>query len=105
MLCFGRVCASPCALNVSAALQGAYTPGEIRQLASLGKNPSDTHIAANGTIMHFVGSNSQVYYNNLHQGWATIFCGGQSENFIATGSLMLHLMLQLQLTHIFIITL
>ena len=24
MLCFGRVCASPCALNVSAALQGAY---------------------------------------------------------------------------------
>jgi len=25
MLCFGRVCASPCALNVSAALQGAYT--------------------------------------------------------------------------------
>ena len=25
MLCFGRLCASPCALNVSAALQGAYT--------------------------------------------------------------------------------
>jgi len=25
MLCFGRVCASPCALNVSTALQGAYT--------------------------------------------------------------------------------
>jgi len=24
MLCFGQVCASPCALNVSAALQGAY---------------------------------------------------------------------------------
>ena len=24
MLCFGRVCASACALNVSAALQGAY---------------------------------------------------------------------------------
>ena len=25
MLCFGRVCASPCAPNVSAALQGTYT--------------------------------------------------------------------------------
>jgi len=25
MLCFGRVCASPCTLNVSAALQDAYT--------------------------------------------------------------------------------
>ena len=24
MLCFGRVCVSPCALNLSAALQGAY---------------------------------------------------------------------------------
>ena len=27
MLCFGRVCASPCALNVSTALQGACTNG------------------------------------------------------------------------------
>ena len=27
MLCFGRVCASPCALNVSTALQGAYISG------------------------------------------------------------------------------
>jgi len=26
MLCFGRVCAFPCALNVCAALQGAYIP-------------------------------------------------------------------------------
>jgi len=25
MLCFGLVCASPCALNISAALQGAYS--------------------------------------------------------------------------------
>jgi len=25
MLCFGRVCASPCALNVSAALRDAYS--------------------------------------------------------------------------------
>ena len=28
MLCFGRVCASPCALNVSTALHGAYTRTE-----------------------------------------------------------------------------
>jgi len=30
-----------------------------------GKNLSDTHVAAKGTIMRFVGSNIQVYYNNL----------------------------------------
>jgi len=30
MLCFGRVCASPCALNVSAALQGAYKSSLLR---------------------------------------------------------------------------
>jgi len=29
MLCFGRLCASPCALNVSAALQGAYRLGFV----------------------------------------------------------------------------
>jgi len=35
-------------------------PGKFPQLASPGKNPSDIHIAAKGTIMRFVGSNSQV---------------------------------------------
>jgi len=36
MLCFGRVCASPCALNVSAALQGAYRPPKIFDWAACG---------------------------------------------------------------------
>jgi len=52
------------------------TPEKIPQLAYPGKNLSDTHIVAKGTIMRFIGSNSQVYYDNLHQGWANIFYGG-----------------------------
>jgi len=36
------------------------------QLAYPGKNPSDAHVTATGTIMRFVGSNSQVYYHDWH---------------------------------------
>jgi len=35
-----------------------------------GKYPSDAHVAATGTIMHVIASNTQVYYDiaiiNLH---------------------------------------
>ena len=42
-------------------------------LATPWKNPSDAHIAATGTITRFHGSNIQLYYDNLHQGWTNIF--------------------------------
>ena len=32
-------------------------------LSSPGNNPSDAHVAATGTIMHVIGSNSKVYYD------------------------------------------
>ena len=50
-----------------------FAPSGKIFLTNAGKNPSDAHIAATGTITHFLGSNIQAYYNNLHQGWTNIF--------------------------------
>jgi len=58
--------------------------GKIPQLASSGKNPSDTRIATAGTIMRFVGSNGQVYYNNCPRGGQVFPTKGHIENLFAT---------------------
>ena len=51
MLCFGRVCASPCALNVSAALQGSYTSYEVLEDGEV-RRRLETGIFFKSSIIH-----------------------------------------------------
>jgi len=58
MLCFGRVCASPCALNVSAALQGAYiTPFPTEVVRAIRAQRGEAYVLKIVCYLHSMASN------------------------------------------------
>ena len=58
MLCFGRVCASPCALNVSAALQGAYiTPFPTEVVRAIRAQRDEAYVSKIVCYLHVIASN------------------------------------------------
>ena len=58
MLCFGRVCASPCALNVNAALQGAYiTPFPMEVVRAIRAQRDEAYVSKIVCYLHVMASN------------------------------------------------
>jgi len=58
MLCFGRVCASACALNVSIALQGAYiTPFRTEVVQAIRVQRDEAYVLKIVCYLHVMASN------------------------------------------------
>jgi len=58
ILCFGQVCASPCALNVSAALQGAYrTPFPTEVVRAIRAQREKANVSKIVCYLHIMASN------------------------------------------------
>jgi len=57
MLCFGRVCAFPCAFNVSAALQGAYiTPFPTEVVRAIRTQRDEAYVSKIVCYLHVMAS-------------------------------------------------
>jgi len=61
MLCFGRVCASPCTLNVSAALQGAYiTPFPAKVVRAIRAQRDEAYVSKIVCYLHVMALNPHL---------------------------------------------
>jgi len=64
MLCFGQVCTSPCALNVSAALQGAYiTPFPTEVVRAIRAQQDEAYVSKIVCYLHVMASNRILHHD------------------------------------------
>ena len=80
ILCFGQVCASPCALNVSTALQSAYiTPFPAEVVRAIRAQQDEAYVSKIVCYLHVMASNQHPppwRAPHLHHFYFTSPCNG-----------------------------